>query len=90
MEGVEKKAAVPENVVKSPAAKLSAADIDIQAHEILRLRQELNEILTQHTGKSLKVVEKDTDREFFMTGEQALEYGIIDEIITNRSAATQK
>lgn len=68
----------------------SAADIDIQAHEILRLRQELNEILVQHTGKSLKVVEKDTDREFFLTGEQALEYGIIDEIITNRPATTQK
>jgi ATP-dependent Clp protease protease subunit len=63
-----------------------ASDIDIQAREILRLREQLNNILTKHTGQSLKRVERDTDRDLFFTGQQAQEYGIIDEVIASRSA----
>jgi len=61
-----------------------AADIDIQAREILRLREQMNNILVKHTGQSLKKVEKDTDRDLFMTGKQAAEYGLIDEVIASR------
>jgi len=61
-----------------------ATDIDIQAREILRMREELNNILTKHSGQSLKKIEKDTDSDMFMTGRQAQEYGLIDEVITNR------
>ena len=63
-----------------------ASDIDIQAREILRLREQLNNILTKHTGQSLKRVERDTDRDLFFTSKQAQEYGIIDEVIASRSA----
>lgn len=63
-----------------------ASDIDIQAREILRLREQLNNILTKHTGQSLKRVERDTDRDLFLTSKQALEYGIIDEVVVSRSA----
>jgi ATP-dependent Clp protease, protease subunit len=62
-----------------------AADIDIQAREILRLREQMNNILVKHTGQSLKKVEKDTDRDMFMTGKQSVEYGLIDEVIVSRS-----
>jgi ATP-dependent Clp protease protease subunit len=62
----------------------TATDVDIQAREILRMREELNDILVKHTGQSQKKIEKDTDRDFFMTGKQALEYGLVDEVITNR------
>src|SRR5436853_5670714 len=61
-----------------------ATDIDIQAREILRTREQMNNILVKHTGQSLKKVEKDTDRDLFMTGKQAVEYGLIDEVIANR------
>jgi ATP-dependent Clp protease protease subunit len=61
-----------------------ATDIDIQAREILRLREQMNNILVRHTGQSLKKVEKDTDRDLFMTGKQAVEYGLVDEVITSR------
>lgn len=61
-----------------------AADIKIQAEEIIRLRAKLNEILAFHTKKDLKQIEKDTDRDFFMTGEEAKAYGIIDHVINNR------
>ena len=60
------------------------ADVDIQAREILRMREELNNILVRHTGQSLKRIEKDTDRDFFMTGKQAQEYGLVDEVIAAR------
>jgi ATP-dependent Clp protease protease subunit len=63
-----------------------AADIDIQAREILRIREQLNNILVKHTGQSLKRIEKDTDRDLFMTGRQAVEYGLVDEVITSRPA----
>lgn len=61
-----------------------ATDIDIQAREILRIREKVNEILVKHTGQSLDKIKKDTDRDFFMTPEQAKEYGIIDEVIEKR------
>jgi ATP-dependent Clp protease protease subunit len=61
-----------------------AADIDIQAREILRMREELNNILMKHTGQSLKKIEKDTDRDMFMSGKQAQEYGLVDEVIAAR------
>jgi ATP-dependent Clp protease protease subunit len=61
-----------------------AVDIEIQAKEILRYRQLLDEILAEHTGQPLDKVKKDTDRDFIMTAEQAKEYGIIDDVITSR------
>ncbi len=65
-----------------------ASDIDIHAREILRVREQLNNILVKHTGQSLKKIEKDTDRDLFMTGKQAVEYGLVDEVIATR--ATKK
>jgi len=62
----------------------TATDVDIQAREILRMREELNSIMMKHTGQDLKRIEKDTDRDLFLTGQQALEYGLIDEVIVNR------
>jgi ATP-dependent Clp protease protease subunit len=61
-----------------------ATDVDIQAREILRMREELNMILVKHTGQSLEKIQRDTDRDFYMTGPQAKEYGIIDEVVTER------
>jgi ATP-dependent Clp protease protease subunit len=61
-----------------------AADIDIQAREVLRMREDLNNILMKHTGQSLKKIEKDTDRDLFMNGKQAQEYGLVDEVIATR------
>jgi ATP-dependent Clp protease protease subunit len=62
----------------------TATDVDIQAREILRMREELNDIIVKHTGQTLKKIEKDTDRDFFMTGKLALEYGLVDEVIVTR------
>ena len=59
----------------------AASDISIQAKEILRLREKLNQILSLHTGQSLEKVEKDTDRDYFMSAEEAKQYGIVDEVI---------
>jgi ATP-dependent Clp protease protease subunit len=64
-----------------------AVDIEIQAKEILRYRQLLDEILAEHTGQALDKVKKDTDRDFIMTSEQAKDYGIIDEVISSRKLA---
>ena len=61
-----------------------ATDIDIQAREILRMRSELNRILVHHTGRALEQIERDTDRDFFMTPEQARAYGIVDEVISSK------
>ena len=58
------------------------SDIEIQANEILRNRQMLNDILAQHTDKKVKQIEKDTDRDFFLTAEEAQEYGVVDEILS--------
>jgi ATP-dependent Clp protease protease subunit len=61
-----------------------ASDIEIQAKEILRMKERLNQILTTHTGKQLEDIQKDTDRDFFMSGEEAKGYGIVDHVIANR------
>ena len=61
-----------------------ASDIEIQAKEILRMKERLNQILMNHTGKKLEDIQKDTDRDFFMSGEEAKKYGIIDHVIANR------
>jgi len=61
-----------------------ASDIEIQAKEILRMKETLNEILKSHTGKSLKQIQKDTDRDHFMSGPEAKAYGIVDHVIRNR------
>ena len=67
-----------------------AADIDIQAREILRMREDLNNILMKHTGQSLKKIEKDPDRDLFMNGKQAQEYGLVDEVIAARPESSLK
>jgi len=61
-----------------------ASDIEIQAKEILRMKDTLNKILMRHTGKDLEQIQKDTDRDFFMSGEEAKEYCIIDHVIKSR------
>jgi ATP-dependent Clp protease protease subunit len=61
-----------------------ASDIEIQAKEILRMKESLNQILVRHTGKDLSQIQNDTDRDFFMSGAEAKEYGIIDHVIENR------
>jgi ATP-dependent Clp protease protease subunit len=66
-----------------------ASDIEIQAKEILRMKDTLNHILVNHTGKALDQIQKDTDRDFFMSGEEAKDYGIIDHVITNRDDLDQ-
>jgi ATP-dependent Clp protease protease subunit len=61
-----------------------ATDIEIHAREILRMREELNNILVKHTGQGLKKIEKDTERDMFLTGKQAQEYGLVDDVIAAR------
>src|ERR687896_812011 len=61
-----------------------ATDIDIQAKEILRMREELNRILVHHTGQGMDKIQKDTDRDFFMTAEQARDYKIVDDVISSK------
>ncbi len=62
-----------------------AADISIQAKEILRLRDKINEILVYHTGRPLEKIEKDTDRDYFMSGDEAKAYGLVDEVILGKT-----
>jgi ATP-dependent Clp protease protease subunit len=62
-----------------------ATDIDIQAREILRIRDELNRILVTHTGQPIERIAKDTDRDFFMTAEQAQAYGLVDQVIVSHT-----
>lgn len=66
-----------------------ASDISIQAKEILRLRDRLNEILSRHTGKSLDVISRDTDRDFFMAADEAKAYGLVDEVVTSKKGAAK-
>jgi ATP-dependent Clp protease protease subunit len=61
-----------------------ASDIEIQAKEILRMKETLNQILVKHTGKDFNQIQKDTDRDYFMSGQEAEDYGIIDHVIMNR------
>lgn len=63
-----------------------ATDIDIEARQILRVRQELNEMMALHTGKTVEQIEKDTDRDYFMSAQEAVEYGLIDRVITDANA----
>jgi ATP-dependent Clp protease protease subunit len=83
-----KRSALPNSriMLHQPAggAQGQASDIDIQAREILKIRAKLNELLAQHTGQPIEKIEKDTDRNFFMSAEEAKTYGIIDEIIYPR------
>ena len=61
-----------------------ATDIDIQTKELLRMREELNHIMVEHTGQDIEKIKRDTDRDFYMSAEQAKEYGIVDEIIKTK------
>ena len=61
-----------------------ATDVEIQAKEILRMREQLNHILAHHTDQPMEKIQKDTDRDFFMSGDQAKGYGIVDNVITER------
>jgi len=63
------------------------SDIEIQAQEILKTRDTLNQILAQHTGQPIERIAKDTDRDFYMTPEEAKSYGVVDDILTKVSAA---
>jgi ATP-dependent Clp protease protease subunit len=66
-------------------AQGQAVDIQIHAREIMRIRDRLNEILAKHTNQPIEVVAKDTDRDFFMSSEEAQQYGIVDKVIAKRS-----
>lgn len=66
-----------------------ASDIEIQAKEILRMKETLNTILKQHTGKDLAQIQRDTDRDYFMSGQEAKDYGIVDLVIRNRDDLDQ-
>jgi len=65
-------------------AQGAAADISIQAKEILRMRKKLNELMAEHTGQPFEKIEKDADRDFFMSASEAVEYGLIDEVISKK------
>jgi ATP-dependent Clp protease protease subunit len=73
-------------MIHQPAggAQGQASDIEIHAREILTLRERLNHILAKHTGQPIQQIEKDTDRNFFMSAEDAVKYGIVDEVLTRR------
>ena len=71
-------------------AQGTAADIDIQAKEILRLKAMLNGILAKHTGQQVKKIEKDTERDFFMSAEEAVSYGLVDSVVSRPGGAEAK
>jgi len=66
-----------------------ASDIEIHTREILEVRERLNKILAEHTGKPIDVIQQDTDRDFFMNAEASVEYGLIDEVMTQRNIANK-
>jgi len=66
------------------------SDIEIQAREILHMRERLNEVLAYHTGQPLERVQKDTERDYFMTAQSATEYGLVDEVLSSRAAMAEK
>ena len=68
----------------------TAVDVNIQTREILRLRGMVNEILSLHTGQSIKKIEKDTDRDFFMSAEETIAYGLADNIVSPKKAQQEK
>jgi len=65
-----------------------ASDIEIHAREILTLRAKLNEILSKHTGQPIERIEKDTDRDNFLSADQSVEYGLVDKVLLNRAQAS--
>lgn len=65
-------------------AQGQASDVEIQAKEIMRMKQRLNEVLVEHTLQPMEVIRKDTDRDFFLTAEEAVEYGLIDRVVKRR------
>ncbi|MDF1613613.1 ATP-dependent Clp endopeptidase proteolytic subunit ClpP [Desulfurivibrio alkaliphilus] len=67
-----------------------ASDIDIHAREILRMRQDLNRILASHTGQTLKKIQKDTERDYFMSAEESKTYGIIDKVLYERTKTSEE
>ena len=67
-------------------ARGTASDISIQAQEILKTKKLLNEILAKHTGQPLEKVERDTDRDYYLSAQEALEYGLIDQVVTREEA----
>ena len=84
-----KRSALPHSriMIHQPLAGVQgqATDIDIQAREILRIRDELNRILVHHTGQPVDRISRDTDRDFFMTAEQAKDYGLVDDVIASHA-----
>ena len=68
----------------SGGAQGQATDIEIQAKEILFLRERLNSLLAEHTGQSMEVIERDTERDLFMSSEQSVEYGLVDQVVSAR------
>jgi len=66
-----------------------ASDVDIQAREILKLREKLNQIMSKHTGQSFEKIQHDTERDFFMSSDEAVEYGLIDRVILQREIKTE-
>jgi ATP-dependent Clp protease protease subunit len=70
-------------------AEGKASDIEITAREILRLKQRLNEILASHTGKTIETVTADTDRDYFMSAEEAKAYGLVDAVLTTATDMEQ-
>lgn len=66
-----------------------ASDISIQAREILRVKDRMNQILSEHTGKPVEVVAKDTDRDFFMSAQEAVDYGLVDSVLSGRRATKE-
>jgi ATP-dependent Clp protease protease subunit len=89
-----KRSALPHSriMIHQPLGGFSgqASDVEIHAREMLRVKQELNHILARHSGKPLKQVEVDSDRDFFMTSEQAREYGLIDAVFDRRAGEEKK
>ncbi len=71
----------------SGGAQGQASDIEIQAKEILYLRERLNKLMAEHTGQPLDVIERDTERDRFMSAEQSVEYGLVDSVVASRGAA---
>jgi ATP-dependent Clp protease protease subunit len=88
-----KRSALPHSRVMihqpSGGAQGTAADIEIQAKEILYLRAKMNELMARHTGRPLEQIERDVDRDRFMSGEEAKEYGIIDNIVASRAEVAE-
>jgi ATP-dependent Clp protease protease subunit len=88
-----KRSALPHSriMIHQPLGGFSgqASDVEIHAKEMLRIKQELTELLAHHTGKSVKQVSEDSDRDFFMTSGQAKEYGLIDDVFERRNVESK-